>query len=97
MDAYSELIERHISACFMKDRCMYFDYGVSDDEPGIVMLYEVYEDADAPLEHKKSAHRRIIPPEELDLHDDSHPRPRAVRVRELQLRGRARARGFDVD
>ena len=41
MDAYRELIQRHISACFMKDRCMYFDYGVSDDEPGIVVLADI--------------------------------------------------------
>ena len=42
MDAYKEIIQRHISNCFAKDRCMYFDYGVSDD-PNVVMLYETYE------------------------------------------------------
>ena len=72
MDAYRELIQRHISACFMNDRCMYFDYGVSDDEPGVVMLYEVYEDADALKEHKESGHLKdyLAAAEELtDSHD----------------------------
>ena len=72
MDAYRELIQRHISACFMNDRCMYFDYGVSDDEPGVVMLYEVYEDADALKEHKESGHLKdyLDAAEELtDSHD----------------------------
>ena len=40
----------------MNDRCMYFDYGISEDKPNVVNLYEVYEDEDALAEHKKSAH-----------------------------------------
>ena len=27
----------------MNDRCMYFDYGKSEDEPNKVYLYETYE------------------------------------------------------
>jgi hypothetical protein len=29
----SQLIERHISNCFMYDRCMYFDYGADEVGP----------------------------------------------------------------
>jgi quinol monooxygenase YgiN len=56
MKEYETLIRKHISLCFMNDRCMYFDYGISEDKPNVVNLYEVYEDEDALAEHKKSAH-----------------------------------------
>ena len=39
----SQLIRGHITKCFLHDRCMYFDYGFSDDEPNKVFLYETYE------------------------------------------------------
>lgn len=38
-----QLIKGHIAKCYMYDRCMYFDYGFSDDEPNKVFLYETYE------------------------------------------------------
>lgn len=56
LDAYKRTIEAHIVNCFANDRCMYFDYGISEDKPNVVNLYEVYEDEDALAEHKKSAH-----------------------------------------
>ena len=56
MKEYETLIRKHISLCFMNDRCMDFDYGFSEDKPNVVNLYEVYEDEDALAEHKKSAH-----------------------------------------
>lgn len=56
LDAYKETIEAHIVNCFANDRCMYFDYGVSDEEPDVVHLYETYEDQAALDEHKSSAH-----------------------------------------
>ena len=51
LDAYKETIEAHIVNCFANDRCMYFDYGVSDEEPDVVHLYETYEDQAALDEH----------------------------------------------
>jgi hypothetical protein len=39
----TQLIKGHITECFMHDRCMYFDYGFSIDEPNKVFLYETYE------------------------------------------------------
>ena len=56
LDAYKETIEAHIVNCFANDRCMYFDYGVSTEEPDVVHLYETYEDQAALDEHKSSAH-----------------------------------------
>ena len=56
MKEYETLIRKHISLCFKNDRCMYFDYGISENKPNVVNLYEVYEDEDALAEHKKSAH-----------------------------------------
>jgi quinol monooxygenase YgiN len=56
MAQYKEVIERHITNCFANDRCMYFDYGFSQEDANVVMLYETYEDALAMAEHKASMH-----------------------------------------
>ena len=56
MKEYETLIRKHISLCFMNDRCMYFDYGISEDKPNVVNLYEVYEDEAALQEHRDSSH-----------------------------------------
>mmetsp|Transcript_21646 Transcript_21646/g.53476 ORF Transcript_21646/g.53476 Transcript_21646/m.53476 type:complete len:162 (-) Transcript_21646:149-634(-) len=56
MEAYEKLIKGHITECFMHDRCMYFDYGFSIDEPNKVFLYETYEDEAALQEHIVSSH-----------------------------------------